>query len=362
MNKKIGILSIALASIISLPSQAAAPLLTAEQLPDLVEKIQQGVVNVSSTTVQQFMVHGMDDFLQFWGVPRERKQTSLGSGFIIDKEGYIITNNHVVDHATEVDIILQNKKQYRAKIIGKDPKMDIALLQIQDDKKKIPEALQPNTLGDSDKVRIAEPVVAIGNPFGLQHTVTSGIISAKNRTIGLGPFDNFLQTDAAINPGNSGGPLFNLKGEVIGVNTVIFSKTGQSGGLGFAIPINEAKAIMADLKKHGRVPRAWLGVLSEKVTPQIARHYQLPRDNGVVIFNMVAGASGDDAGLQIGDIIIKVGEDKIEEVLDLERTISKHKPKDTVTVTVQRGKKHITKTIKLDELPPKQARLPEGII
>ena len=319
-------------------------------------------MNISSTTVQKFMVHGMDDFMQLWGVPRERKQTSLGSGFIIDKEGYIITNNHVVDQATEVIVTLSNKKQYKAKLIGKDAKMDIALLQIRDDAKKIPDNLTVSSLGDSDRTRIAEPVVAIGNPFGLQNTVTTGIVSAKNRTIGIGPFDNFLQTDAAINPGNSGGPLFNFKGEVIGINTVIFSKTGQSGGVGFAIPINEAKSILADLKRFGRVPRAWLGVLSEKVNPQMASYYRLPREDGIVIYNMVEGGPADQGGLEPGDILIKVGNDKIEEVVDFERAVSKLKPKDTITLTVQRGKRYLTKTIKLEELPAKQARLPEGII
>lgn len=350
-----------LLSLFSLQSSQAAAVLSAE-LPDLVEKIQAGVVNISSTTVQTYMVHGWDMFLQEWGVPKERKQTSLGSGFIIDKEGYIITNNHVVDHATEVVVTLQNKKQYRAKLIGKDPKMDIALLQIRDDSKKVPDNLSPTLLGDSDKSRIAEPVLAIGNPFGLQNTVTTGILSAKNRSIGIGPFDNFLQTDAAINPGNSGGPLFNFKGEVIGINTVIFSKTGQSGGLGFAIPINEAKAILSDLKKFGRVPRAWLGVLSEKVTPQMAGYYRLPREDGVVIYNMVEGGPADQAGIEPGDIVIKVGNDKIEELVDLERAISKLKPKDSVNLTLQRGRKQITKVIKLGELPAKQNRLPESII
>ncbi|MCM0605644.1 MAG: trypsin-like peptidase domain-containing protein [Xanthomonadaceae bacterium] len=350
-----------LLSAMTLHTSHASGILSTE-LPDLVEKIQAGVVNISSTTVQTVMVHGWDMFLQERGIPKERKQTSLGSGFIIDKEGYIITNNHVVDHADEVVVTLQNKKQYRAKLIGKDAKMDIALIQIRDDSKKIPENLTANTLGDSDKARIAEPVLAIGNPFGLSHTVTTGILSAKNRAIGLGPFDNFLQTDAAINPGNSGGPLFNFKGEVIGINTVIFSKTGQSGGLGFAIPINEAKTILADLKKFGRVPRAWLGVLTEKVTPQMAGYYRLGRDDGVVIYNMVEGGPADQAGIQPGDIIIKVGSEKIEEVVDLERLISKLKPKDTVNLTLQRGRKQLTKTIKLDELPAKQNRLPEGII
>ena len=228
-----------------------------EDLPDMVERISTGVVNISSTTVSNYTVYGLDEFLRFYGVPQERKQTSLGSGLLIDNDGFVLTNNHVVDHASEVIVAFSDKRQFKAKIIGKDDKTDLALLQIRTDEHLVPQNLKPVPLGDSDKVRIAETVVAVGNPFGLQNTVTKGIISAKNRTIGLGPFDNFLQTDASINPGNSGGPLFNLKGEVIGINSVIHSNTGQSSGLGFAIPINEAKELLPDLKKYGRVPRPW---------------------------------------------------------------------------------------------------------
>src|SRR4051794_6030539 len=186
-----------LALLLSLASASAqaAPILSSE-LPDLVEKVLPGVVNVSSTTIVNYRVFGMDDFLRFWGIPQEHKQSSLGSGFIFDKDGLVLTNNHVVEQADEVMVILQDKRQFKARIIGKDPRMDLALLQIRDEHKKVPSDLRPVPLGNSDIVRIAEAVFAVGNPFGLQHTVTMGIISAKNRTIGIGPFDNFLQTDA----------------------------------------------------------------------------------------------------------------------------------------------------------------------
>ncbi|MEK6704443.1 MAG: trypsin-like peptidase domain-containing protein [Bdellovibrionota bacterium] len=324
--------------------------------PDLVEGTLPGVVNISSTTVVNYRVFGMDDFLQFWGIPQERKQTALGSGFIIDKDGFILTNNHVIDQASEVLVTLLDKRQFKAKIIGKDQKTDLALIQLRQ-----ADNLKPVTMGDSDKVRIAESVFAVGNPFGLQHTVTLGIISAKHRTIGQGPFDNFLQTDASINPGNSGGPLFNVQGEVVGINTVIFSQTRQSAGLGFAIPINEAKNILSDLKRYGRIPRPWLGVLSERVTPPLAQYYGLKASKGVLIYNLVEDGPALRAGLQRGDIIIAVDGVETNEPNDVERVLAKHRPKESATLKVVRGYRKLDKTVKLEELP-RLENLPQGII
>ncbi len=251
----------------SLPSRAAIP--APANLPDLVEKILPGVVNISSTAVERTQVFGMDEFMRLWGVPQERKHVSRGSGFIYDKDGFVLTNHHVVADAEEVTVTLFDKRQFRARIIGKDPKMDVALLQIRGADRKVPQDIVPIPTGNSDQVRIAETVFAVGNPFGLGHTVTVGIISAKNRTIGQGPFDNYLQTDASINPGNSGGPLFNAKGEVIGINTMIFSSTGQSAGVGFAIPVNEAKRLIPDMQRYGHVKRPWLGILAEPMNEMI---------------------------------------------------------------------------------------------
>jgi serine protease Do len=327
----------------------------------MVERISPGVVNISSTTVTHYRVYGMDDFFRGWGIPQERKQTSLGSGFIIDNDGFVLTNFHVVQHASEVVVTLLDKRQFRARIIGKDDKMDLAVLQIRDDNRKVPPNLKPVPLGDSDPVRIAETVVTVGNPFGLQNTVTRGIISAKNRTIGLGPFDNFLQTDASINPGNSGGPLFNAKGEVIGINTAIRSETGQSSGLGFAIPINEVKRLLPDLKKYGRVPRPWLGILAERMTPQLAEHYQLATPRGVLIYNTVESAPADQAGLQQGDILIAIDGQTTSEPYDVERILAKHKPQDQVTAQLYRGNKKKEVRIRLEELP-RLEKLPRGII
>ncbi|OFY99500.1 MAG: hypothetical protein A2070_03180 [Bdellovibrionales bacterium GWC1_52_8] len=331
--------------------------------PDLVENTLPCVVNISSSTVVSNRIAGMEDYLQFWGIPLERRQTqtSLGSGLIIDADGFILTNNHVVDQATEVLVTLFDKRQFKAKIIGKDQKMDLALLQIRTAERKPPPDLKPAPLGNSDQVRIAETVFAVGNPFGLQHTVTIGIISAKNRTIGQGPFDNFLQTDASINPGNSGGPLFNSKGEAIGINTVIYSRTGQSGGLGFAIPVNEAKNILADLKQFGRVPRPWLGVMSDRMTPQIAMHFGLAADKGVLVYNIVEGAPADLAGFQQGDVIIAVNTTPVSEPNEVERVLSKFKPRAKATISVVRGRKKMDIEVKLGELP-KLDKLPPGII
>lgn len=343
------------------PATPKAESCSHDALPDMLDHISGGVVNISSTTIINYKVFGMDEFLRLRGFPIERKQTSLGSGFIIDNDGYVITNNHVVNHATEVMVVLADKKQYRAKIIGKDDKMDIALLQIRDNDGKVPFQLKPVPLGNSDGVRIGETVVAVGNPFGLQNTVTKGIISAKNRTIGLGPFDNFLQTDASINPGNSGGPLFNLSGEVIGINTAIHSETGQSSGVGFAIPMKEAKELIPLLKKYGRIPRPWLGILAERVTPQLQHYYQLPSSEGVLVYNTVASAPADGVGIQQGDIITKIDGTETHEPNDIERLLATHKPNDSVTVRVLRGMKSQEVKIQLQELP-RLDNLPKGII
>lgn len=354
----IPILAIVIAAVSNPVCAAPVP---SVDLPGIVEKILPGVVNVSSTTIVTAPVFGMEDFLQFWGIPQERKHTSLGSGFIIDKDGFILTNEHVVNQASEVMVTLLDKRQFRAKIIGKDQKMDLALLQIFDENRRVPPNLTPVSLGDSDAVRIAESVFAVGNPFGLQHTVTIGIISAKNRTIGQGPFDNFLQTDASINPGNSGGPLFNLKAEVVGINTVIFSKTGQSGGVGFAIPSNEAKRLIPDLKRYGRVPRPWLGILGETMSPQLQRYYDLPVSTGVLVYNLVERAPADRSGLRQGDIISEVAGVEIKEPYDIERALAKHKPNEKVALKIHRGTRKLEITVKLEELP-RLDRIPRGII
>jgi serine protease Do len=317
-------------------------------LPDIVEKILPSVVNISSTTV----VHQDPVWAHFWGMPPEQKSTSLGSGFLLDSDGFLFTNWHVINGAAEILITLHDKREYSARVVGRDSKLDLALLQIvEPSTRRPPPNLVPARIGNSDLVRIAEPVIAIGNPFGLQHTVTMGIISAKNRTIGGGPYDNFLQTDAAVNPGNSGGPLLNLRGEVIGINTKIFSRTGQSGGLNFAIPIQEALKIVSDLKRFGQVPRPWLGVLTQQVTPGLARYYQLPRTEGVLVYNLFRNSPASRVGLQIGDIVLEAGKEKTKQSVDLERAIAGLKPNDKLPLKVQRGRKILSLTVPLEQSP-----------
>jgi serine protease Do len=260
-----------------------------------------------------------------------------------------------------VNVILYNRKSYKARIIGRDDKLDLALLRIRDKDGTVPADLVPETLGDSSKVRIAETVFAVGNPFGLSSTVTAGIISAKNRTIGVGPLDDFLQTDASINPGNSGGPLFNLKGEVIGINTVIFSRTGQNAGLGFAIPVNSARNVLEDLKKYGRVPRPWLGILGQTVTPGLAQYYDLPSDHGVIVANLVEGAPAEDGGIRIGDIIVEVDSVAVKDNVEVERELYKKKPGDRIAAKVRRKGRIVDLKLKLEELP-RLDRLPQGVI
>lgn len=344
-------------------ASASLPLLAAAQLlPDLVEKVMPGVVNISSTTVVSHEVYGMGDFMKFWGIPQAQKQTSLGSGFLIDNDGFILTNNHVVEQASEVIVTLKDKRSFKARIIGRDPKTDLALIRIRDKDGKVPSGLSAVPLGDSEAVRIAETVVAVGNPFGLQHTVTAGIISAKNRTIGVGPFDNFLQTDASINPGNSGGPLFNLKGEVIGINTVIFSRTGQSGGLGFAIPTNEAKEMLPMLKTLGRVPRPWIGIVGQRMNEGLQAYYDLPVSQGVLVTSLVSSGPADKNGLRQGDIIVSVDGSSVLEPVDIERLLAKRKPKDKVTLKLKRRSRTFEVQVVVDEMPPLE-RLPvEGIV
>lgn len=343
---------------------------TPQDLPDLIERIAPSAVHISTKLDQRamFKVPGWGDYFQFFGIPEEeQKSGSLGTGFIIDLEGYVLTNYHVVEQAVEnraVEIVvtLKDKRQFGAKVVGRDSKTDIALLQLQDKQSHVPAMILPAKMGDSDKVRIGEPVIAIGNPFGLDYSVSAGIISSKNRNIGQGPFDNYLQTDAAINPGNSGGPLFNTKGEVIGINSAIYSRSGQFGGIGFAIPINDAKVVLANLKKFGRVPRPWLGMISRQVTPSLAYAYNLPRTNGILVLNMVDQAPADRAGLQPGDIVFEVDGKPVKEFKELEKAIAQLKPNDKAQITIQRGGRSMKKEIKLEEFPPQLNRVREGVI
>jgi serine protease Do len=285
-----------------------------------------------------------DFFEKFFGdVPRrEFKQRSLGSGFCIDKEGYIVTNNHVIENADEIKVKLNNGKEFDAEIVGRDAKTDIALIKVASW-----HACQGVKIGDSDNLEVGEWVVAIGSPFGLEHTVTAGIVSAKGRVIGTGPYDNFIQTDASINPGNSGGPLINMKGEVVGINTAIFSRTGGNMGIGFAIPINMARDIVDQLKDSGSVTRGWLGVSIQDLTPELAEYYGVKDGNGALVGEVFKGDPADKAGIESKDVIIGVDGDKIEDSRDLSQRIARVPVGKKTTLKVIRNGKERTFKVKI---------------
>jgi len=318
-----------------------------QSFADLVQKVKPAVVNISTTSTVKIPgtpfrhFFGPDDggsfgdfFNRFFGeIPdQELKQQSLGSGFIIDKDGYIITNNHVVDGADEIKVKLADGKEYKAKVVGRDPKTDLALIKISSFFKDLPSL----PLGDSDKMRVGDWVLAIGNPFGLEETVTKGIISATGRVIGSGPYDNFLQTDAPINPGNSGGPLINLSGEVIGINSAIIP-SGQ--GIGFAIPSNMAKKIVPPLKEKGKVTRGWIGVSVQSITPEIAQALGLKETQGSLVGEVVPGGPADAAGIKRGDVIVSFDGKEIRKIADLPLLVAETPAGKTVNVKVIRDSK-----------------------
>ncbi|KAA0259225.1 DegQ family serine endoprotease [Deferribacter autotrophicus] len=338
MRKKILFISVLLLFAVNLFAYFGAP----ESFVDVVKKTRDGVVNISTTKIikRKSIPFFFDDdfFKRFFGdnfkhfdVPKEYKSKSLGSGFVIDKEGYIVTNNHVIDGADEIVVKLADKKEFKAKVVGKDPLTDLALLKI--DPKD--EELHPLTLGDSEKTEVGEWVVAIGNPFGLEWTVTAGIISAKGRVLGEGPYDNFMQTDASINPGNSGGPLVNMKGEVVGINTAIIP-SGQ--GLGFAIPVNMLKELLPKLKA-GKVKRGWLGVTVQPLDDKLAKSFGLKKPEGALIADVIKGDPADKAGLKAGDIVIAIDDKPVKDSRDLVMEIGKRNPGEKVTLTVIRDGK-----------------------
>jgi serine protease Do len=296
----------------ALPAEGVSA--TPASFADLAEKLSPTVVNISTTKMIKGRsgFFGRDDaFRRFFGeMPeREYKQKSLGSGFIISSDGYIFTNNHVIEKADKIRVRLSDGKEYDAEIKGKDPNTDIALIKINPGN-----TLPAVQFGNSDKLRVGDWVFAIGNPFGLDHTVTAGIVSAKGRVIGSGPYDNFIQTDASINPGNSGGPLFNLNGEVVGINTAIVA---QAQGIGFAIPINTAKTIIHDLKTRGSVTRGWLGISVQDITEDIAETLKLKDRKGALVGHVFYGDPADKAGIKTGDIIIEIGGKEIRDSHEL---------------------------------------------
>jgi serine protease Do len=322
---------------------------------DLSDQVKHAVVNISTTQVvkenpmQPFMApnspfkdfFGDEFFKRFFGenAPSGMKTHALGSGLIIDTDGLILTNNHVVEKADEIKIKTDAEKEYDAKVVGRDPKTDLALIRVTQDE-NFP---KPVRLGNSDVIRVGDWVMAVGNPFGLGHTVTAGIISAKGRVIGAGPYDDFLQTDAAINPGNSGGPLFDMNGEVVGINTAIVA---QGQGIGFAIPINLAKEILTQLKT-GKVTRGWMGIMIQDITPELAKSFDIQETKGVIVADLVADGPAEKAGLKRGDVITRLNGKDVDNAHGLSRMVASTPPDTAITLQIIReGKpKEIKATI-----------------
>ncbi len=321
---------------------------------DLAEKLMPSVVNIStSTTIVtnsnpfpfQFPPGSpFEDMFKEFGTPQERKSAALGSGFIIDENGIVVTNNHVIQDADDIIVRVNGDQEYKAKVLGADPLMDIAVLQLETDEK-----FKPVDFGDSDKARIGDWVLAIGNPFGLGGTVTAGIISARNRSIGLSRYEDFIQTDASINSGNSGGPLFDMEGNVIGINTAILGRNG-SIGIGFSIPSNSAQQVIKQLIEFGETKRGWLGVRIQDVTKEIAEAEELDKPRGALVASVAENSPSEKAGIQAGDIILEFNGVKIKQMKELPAIVARTDVGKNVDVKIWRNKKEITKKVLLGRL------------
>ncbi len=321
---------------------------------DLAEKLMPSVVNISTTTTITTQSNPFpfqfppgspfEDMFKEFGVPQERQSAALGSGFIIDKKGIVVTNNHVIADAEDIIVRVNGNKEFKAKVIGADPLSDIAILQLE-----TTEIFAPVQFGDSDKARIGDWVIAIGNPFGLGGTVTSGIISARNRSIGLSRYEDYIQTDASINSGNSGGPLFDMNGDVIGINTAILGRNG-SIGIGFSIPSNSAKIVIDQLIEFGETKRGWLGVRIQDVTKEIADIEKLDEPRGALVASVAQNSPSEKAGVKAGDIILEFNGEKIKEMKELPIIVARTAVGKKVKVKIWRDKKEITKTITLGRL------------
>ena len=334
-----------------------------DSFADLVESLSPSVVSIASTTVVRDTSQDQiprfpegspfDEFFKEYfdrekkRSPSQRPMVGLGSGFIIDKSGIIVTNNHVIEGADEITVILSDQKEFSAELLGRDPKADLAVLKIN------PEETSLNAVkwGNSDVMRVGDWTIAIGNPLGLGGSVTTGIVSAISRDIGGGPYVKFIQTDASINRGNSGGPLFNVEGEVIGINSAIISPTGGSIGLGFAIPSNSAKKIVQQLKDFGRTKRGWLGVQIQPVSKDFAESLGLPDEKGAFVSNVNPEGPSKKAGLEAGDVILRFNDIEIVKMIDLPRVVAESDVGSIATVEIWRKNKIINIEVKLGELP-----------
>ena len=333
-----------------------------DSLSEIASVAMPSIVSISSTQTVEMHDTGLNDlfndpfFHQFFGNqfrhhehPRKFQQSSLGSGVIVSADGYILTNNHVVQNADKLVVALANGTQSEGKVIGTDPKSDLALVKIDKDN------LQPLKLGDSDALKAGEIVLAVGIPFGLSHTVTMGIVSAVGRSnVGIAEYEDFIQTDAAINPGNSGGALINTRGELVGINTAIFSTSGGYMGVGFAIPAKMAKTVMQSLIEHGKVIRGWLGVNIQNVTPELAKHFSLEQHQGALIADIGENTPASKADLQRGDIIISLDGKEVKDATALKNMVAATAPGTKVTLGIVRKGENKEVTVTLGEFPEKE--------
>ncbi|MBI4847079.1 MAG: DegQ family serine endoprotease [Nitrospirae bacterium] len=340
---------------------------TGQALAEVTEAVKPAVVNISATRTEKITEAPFDQFSEdpffrkFFGdrfrqqheAPRERKSFSLGSGVIISPDGYILTNTHVVKDADKIKVVMSDKKEFIGKVIGNDPKTEISVIKI--DAKDLPTI----SVGDSDKLKVGELVLAVGNPFGLNQTITMGIVSAVGRAnVGIAEYEDFIQTDAAINPGNSGGALVNVKGELVGINTAIFSTSGGYQGIGFAIPSNMAKIVMRSLVEKGKVVRGWLGVSIQAITPELAQQFGLKKDYGTLVADVVEGSPAEKAGLIRGDVIIEVDGKEVTEPFQLRNMVAGIPPGETREMKIIREGEIQTIKVTIGELPVETQAMP----
>jgi len=347
--------------LLSLPWFAAAQPTREAALPSLaplVDSVKGVVVNVDVQAASARSVQEEEFFERFFGFRhpgglqgREPLRRGVGSGFIIDAKGLLLTNNHVVEGAVKIQVRLDDGRSFEGEVLGRDPLTDLALIRLKNVKGDLPVA----KLGDSGSMRVGDWVLAIGNPFGLASSVSLGIVSALDRNIQAGPYDQFLQTDAAINPGNSGGPLFNLKGEVVGINTAI---VGGGSGIGFAVPSNVAKALLPQLEKEGTVTRGWLGVAIQDLTPKLALGLKLQMKEGAIISSMVADSPGQRAGLKVDDVIVAINGEAVSSAASLTRIVGMQKPDSTVKIKLYRAGKPMELNVRLGKRPDAETGRP----
>ena len=330
---------------------------TNQAITEVAATVKPSVVNIASTKTLKhsgamspffqdpFFKRFFGDNFGFSEKPREYKQSGLGSGVIVRKDGFILTNNHVIRGADEIKVTLHDKREFKGQVIGTDQKTDLAVIKVE------AEELPEIRLGDSDELKVGETVLAIGNPFGLNATVTSGIVSAKGRAnVGIADYEDFIQTDAPINPGNSGGALVNIRGELIGINTAIFSTTGGYQGIGFAIPSNMAKVVMENLIEKGKVVRGWLGVTIQTLTPELAEQFNLKDAKGVLVGDVSEGGPAEESGIQRGDVIVEYDGEKVEDVTTLRNMVANTPPDGKVAIKLIRDGKTESVHVRISEM------------